>query len=103
MGKSSNKLGTVVMNHQGYSVRQIMNSKTNSNTKRTEYNHTGKYGIYAGKKLIIGDIDNADECLPFINGCVKESIRHKEIQRQAAEKVAKNTEEVFRKANRRTW
>lgn len=52
MGKSANKLGKPVANSLGYNVRMMVTGKTDEKTKKTIKQHTGKYGIYAGKTLI---------------------------------------------------
>lgn len=52
MGKSTNKLGKSVGNHLGYTIRMIVTGKTDEKTKKTFKAHTGKYGVYAGKKLV---------------------------------------------------
>ena len=52
MATKNNKLGKVVFNHQGYSVRQLIERTTEG--KKIP---TGKYAIFAGKKFI----SNKDE------------------------------------------
>ena len=51
MGKNAKNLGKAVGNSLGYTIRMIVTGKTNDKTKKTDKVHTGKYGIYAGKKL----------------------------------------------------
>ena len=51
MGKSTNKLGKAVGNSLGYTIRMMVTGKTNEKTKKTLKLHTGKYGVYSGKRL----------------------------------------------------
>lgn len=52
MGKTNSMLGKSVANHLGYNVRMIVTSKTDEKTKKSLKLHTGKFGVYAGKKKI---------------------------------------------------
>jgi hypothetical protein len=52
MGKTNAALGKSVENHLGYNVRMMVTGKADEKTKKTVKIHNGKFGIYAGKKLI---------------------------------------------------
>jgi len=52
MGKSTNNIGKPVGNSLGYTIRMMVTGKTDEKTKKTTKLHTGKFGVYAGKKLI---------------------------------------------------
>ena len=75
MSKSGKK-GKVLETHMGYNVRQMTKSKTDEKTKKAIEVHTGKYGIYAGKKLI-KEIPKQSEVKAIIDSLVEESIKKK--------------------------
>ena len=61
MGKTKIKsYGKPVANHQGYTIRMMVTAKTDEKTKKTVGNHNGKFGVFAGKKLI-NDFFTVDE------------------------------------------
>lgn len=51
MGKAKNTMGPACDKYKGYTVRHMTNSTTNEK-KETVLVHNGKFGIYAGKKLV---------------------------------------------------
>ena len=53
MGKTKTKsYGKPVANHNGYTIRMMVTPKTNEKTKKTVFNHSGKFCVVAGKKLL---------------------------------------------------
>jgi len=61
MGKTKQKsYGKPVANHNGYNIRMMVTGKTNDKTKKTFYNHNGKFGVFAGKK-ILREVPNVEE------------------------------------------
>jgi nitrite reductase/ring-hydroxylating ferredoxin subunit len=66
--------GKVLETHKGYNVRQMTKSKVDEKTKIASDVHTGKFGIYAGKKLI-KEISKQVEAKPIIDALVEESIK----------------------------
>jgi hypothetical protein len=69
------KLGKVVKDVTGYKIRQMIESKsvdipTKSGTpkKETRTMHTGKYGVYAGKKKLVKDgFKSVTEATEYVN------------------------------------
>lgn len=69
------KLGKVVEQHLGFSIRMIMESKTHEQSGRdgkiihkSFVSHSGKYGVYAGhKKFLKGDFISKDKALEYIH------------------------------------
>lgn len=74
MGKANrSSRGPTVDNHKGYNVRQMVGSKTDDK-KVTRQVHTGKYGIYAGKKLLT-EISKKEEGRPTIEKIVSGELK----------------------------
>ena len=71
MGKNAKNLGKAVGNSMGYTIRMIVTGKTNDKTKKTDKVHTGKYGIYAGKKIVPqGEVNTVDDGMEKIKTIV---------------------------------
>lgn len=71
MGKTTNTLGKAVDKQFGYTVRMMTTTKADDKTKRTFKLHNGKFGIYAGKKLI-EEVGSVDDAIVKINKIVSE-------------------------------
>jgi len=69
MANKSNLLGKVQKDVGGYKIRQMGTSKTFKGTggsERTLFQHSGKFGVYAGrKKLVKGDFNSVDEAATY--------------------------------------
>lgn len=90
MGKGT-RLGTVVMTHKGYNVRQI----------EAGGKHTGKYGLYAGKNLLANVV--IGEAKKIIDREVEIATKKRADAAVKAERDRKEFERKFGQANRRTW
>ena len=82
------KLGAVIQNHLGYNVRHMLSSKGE---------HTGHYGIYAGKKFVQNT--TIDMSYPHVEILVARSLPIRKSEEQAAARK----EAEARKLTRRTW
>jgi hypothetical protein len=72
MGRRKSTLGAVVDNYKGYNIRMKITTKTDEKTKKQFSQHTGEYGIYAGKnhKQDVGKIADA---YPVIDKMISEN------------------------------
>ncbi len=70
MGRAKNTRGPVVDNHKGYNIRQMTTTQTDAKTKKSVMVHNGKFGIYAGKKLV-QEISKAEEARAIIDALQK--------------------------------
>ena len=71
MGKANSTLGIAVGKQLGYTIRMMVTSKADDKTKRTFKLHTGKFGVYAGKK-IIEEVGSVKDAVAAINKIVSE-------------------------------
>jgi poly-beta-hydroxyalkanoate depolymerase len=71
MGKTNSALGKAVANQLGYTVRMMVTSKTDEKTKTTMKQHTGKFGVYAGKKYL-EEVGSVTDAITKINKIVSE-------------------------------
>jgi len=71
MGKANSALGKSVANHLGYNVRMMVTSKTDDKTKTTMKQHTGKYGVYAGKNKL-DEVGSVADAITKINKIISE-------------------------------
>lgn len=97
MGKKS-KIGKVVLNHKGYSIRHLIKAKTGEKSKQTTYLNTGKFGIYTGKKLLL-EVSKPEEAIPLIEMEIRDNKKEKEIALQAYIRKMK----LVNSLTRRTW
>lgn len=67
MAVKKRNLGKVVKELKGYKVRMMVTVK--SNGKNSDLiSHTGKFGVYAGRKKLVKDgFDSTDSALEYIN------------------------------------
>ncbi|MDO9186955.1 MAG: hypothetical protein Q7W13_13155 [Bacteroidia bacterium] len=98
MGKKT-KLGKIVLNHKGYSIRHITKSKTDEKTKKVTQLHTGKFGIYSGKKLFLDGIHQPKDGIPLIEKEINDNSMKKKLAAQAYIRKMK----LINSLTRRTW
>lgn len=98
MGKKT-KLGKIVLNHKGYSIRHITKSKTDEKTKKVTQLHTGKFGIYAGKKLLLDGIHQPKDGIPFIEKEIRDNIN--KMNHAIQDHIRKM--KLINSLTRRTW
>lgn len=98
MGKRT-KLGKIALNHKGYSLRHIIKSTTDAKSKKTTYTHTGKFGIYSGKKLLVGDLINPKDGIPLIEQEIRDNQKRMNLAIQAHIRKMKEINFI----TRRTW
>jgi len=60
MGRGNSTLGKAVEKQLGYTVRMMVDKKTDEKYKKTFKLHNGKFGVYAGKNKIEDANDIAD-------------------------------------------
>ena len=90
MGKvKSNRLGKAIGQHLGYTIRHMVNSKTDEKTKRTFQLHNGKFGIYAGKQKV-DEVPSKSEALVRINAIVQQKKEQKAQQKPKWKAPIKN-------------
>ncbi len=85
MGRDKNNKGAVVDNYKGYNIRQMVTKKETPGDRRGMQQHTGEYGIYAGKNLC-KQFKKLDKCREDIDEMVLNSIRLSKEEKQKEEK-----------------
>lgn len=72
--KKKGNLGPVVKECNGYAVRMMV--KTAGTADRPIQNHTGEYGVYAGKKLVMNPIKYREVALAIIHNLESRNVGH---------------------------